>query len=121
MSYTCFVEFDSPISNWSEAISYSFGYQGGGGASGMGTGSSRASVSGFTFTKKPDSLSAKLFQHSAAGTRFATVWAELYRDDDEDPYLTYELTDVIISSYQINGTAETLGLNYKKVGYSYFT
>ena len=120
MSYTCFVEFDSPVSNWCEATSYSFGYQGGGGGA-MGGGTSRASVSGFNFTKRPDSLSARLFQHSASGTRFATVWAELYRDDDEDPYLTYELTDVIISSYQISGTAEAVGLNYKKIGYSYFT
>ena len=116
MAYQCFVEFDSPISNYCEAISYSFGYQGSPAAGGA---RSQASVNGLNFTKGRDSLSPQLMQYCATGTRFATVWVEIYRDDENDPYLTYELSDATINSFQLNGERDAVGLNYKTMKYSY--
>jgi type VI protein secretion system component Hcp len=84
------------------------------GASGLaGGGSLTAQLNGMQFTKGRDSLSNALVQHCAAGTVFDTVWVELCKDTDSDPYLTYTLSSVVISSVNSGGNGESVGLNYK--------
>ncbi len=118
MAYQCFVEFDSPVSDYCEAPSYSFGYQSRPVAGGA---RSQASAQGLNFTKRRDSMSAKLMQHCATGTRFAMVWVEIYRDDEDDPCLSYELSDATIASFQSDADRDSVGVNYKAIKYNYFS
>ena len=101
------VSFSSPISDYCQAESASMSAA----ASPMARGVPRqAQVRDFHFTKPQDALSPKLFQAYSQGTKFPWVWVELYLKTTILPYLTYQLTDVFIVSYQPSGhTGSYLG------------
>ena len=63
-------------------------------------------------TKGRDSLSDALVRHCAAGTVFDTVLVELCKNADSDPYLTYTLSSVVVSSVSSDGSGEFVGLDY---------
>ena len=108
--YSAYVEFSKPINSYCEARSYNFG-MGSSPIAGGATG--KAQLHDFQFTKDIDSLSPSLFQHVCAGTVFGTVWFEIYRNDEEDPYVTYTMSNVVISSLHTAGNVEHVGLNFK--------
>lgn len=116
----CFVEFSKPISDYCEAKSYSFGFHP---SSSPYAGGARnnAQLHNVYFTKGRDSLSGGFMQACAAGTRFADVSIELYRDADSDVYMVYALKDVIIASFNSSAKGEeSVGLDYKTMKQSYF-
>ena len=106
-----YVEFSKPVDDYFAATSFSVGT--GMGSGGLaGGGSLRAQLHDMQFTKGRDSLSDALMQHCAAGTVFSTVLVELCKDADSDPYLTYTLSSVVISSVNSGGSGEYVGLDY---------
>src|SRR5262245_34160993 len=113
-----YIEFDKPIDDYCEATSCQFG---GSAPRAAGGGAYRASANGLTFTKDRDSISGKLMQHCATGTVFKAVWVELYRDEDSDVYMTYELSDAIISAVQVSGEHESVEINFSKAKAEYFS
>jgi type VI secretion system secreted protein Hcp len=116
--YLAYVDFGKPIDDYCEATSYGFGMSHGGLLAGGATG--KVQFYDMHFTKGRDSLSPAIMQHCAAGIRFSRVSVELYRDADSDVYMIYNLSDVIIASWQSSGKGESVGLNYKSMKQTYF-
>lgn len=118
---TIWAEFSSPIGKYFEAISASSGMgvrQVAGGARG------KAQYGDFQITKRSDKLSQTLVQHCARGTVFALVTLEFYNKADI-LHLTYQLTNVIITSFQSGGSGggvptESLSLNAESMSYEYY-
>ena len=109
---TAYVEFSTPIDDYCEAKAFHFGMASSpfaGGATG------KAQPNDFQFTKNVDSLSPSLFQQVCSGRVFDTVWFEMYRGDDENPYVTYTMSSVVISTLHTAGNIEHVGLNFKAV------
>jgi|ERR1017187_952629 type VI protein secretion system component Hcp len=113
-----YVTFSEPVNDYFTASSCSIGTSIGGGYL-AGSGSVTAQLHGMQFTKGRDSLSDALMQHCAAGTVFSTVLVELCKDADSDPYLTYTLSSVVISSVNSGGSGEYVGLDYSAAKGSY--
>lgn len=82
---------------------------------------SRPSFSEVVFTKTLDISTNDILAAMAKGKALATVKISFVRDDGEEGfnYLTYELSDVLISSYSVSSGGETpsesVGLNYAKL------
>ena len=114
----CYVEFGKPMDDYCEASSYSFGM----GSSNILAGTNRkASMHDLTFTKENDSMSRKIWQACMAGTPFATVWVEFYRDEDSDAYAVFTLGNVIVSSISTRGSKDTVGLNFATMKSDYIS
>jgi type VI secretion system secreted protein Hcp len=119
---TIWAEFSSPIGKYFEALSASSGMgvrQVAGGARG------KAQIGDFQLTKRSDNLSQKLMLHCASGTVFAVVTLEFY-DKTDILYLTYKLTNVLITSFHSGGSGsdgapmESLSLNAEATSSDYF-
>ena len=107
-----YVEFSKPVDDYFAATSYSIGTPVGSSYL-AGGGSITAQRHGMQFTKARDSLSDAVLRHCAAGTVFDTVWVELCRDADSDPWMTYTLSGVQISAVSSGGAGESVSLDYK--------
>jgi type VI secretion system secreted protein Hcp len=88
----------------------------------------RANHQDLSFTKYVDIASTDLIKHCWAGTHFGKLTLAQYRSAGNDTkdveFLTVELEDVVISSYQIGGGGgdipiESISLAYGKVTYKY--
>lgn len=96
------------------------------GAGGARTGAGKAAVHDISITKTVDKASPKLFQACTSGKHFPTVKITL-RKAGGKPYLTYKLTDVLVSSYQLAKAGaspipeEHISLNFTKIEISYKT
>jgi hypothetical protein len=96
------------------------------GAGGARTGAGKTAVHDISITKTVDKASPKLFQACTSGKHFPTVKITL-RKAGGKPYLTYKLTDVLVSSYQFakaGGSTipeEHISLNFTKLEISYKT
>ncbi|HEY5793605.1 MAG TPA: type VI secretion system tube protein Hcp [Bosea sp. (in: a-proteobacteria)] len=118
---TIWAEFSSPIGKYFEALAASSGMgvrPTAGGARG------KAQYGDFQLTKRTDNLSPMLVQHCARGTAFALVTLEFYNKADI-LQLTYQLTNVIITSFQSGGRGdgvptESLSLNAESMSYEYY-
>ncbi|MDA0164598.1 type VI secretion system tube protein Hcp [Solirubrobacter ginsenosidimutans] len=106
-----------------------FGFGGknsaGGGASGGG-GAGKVAFSDVTFSKLYDASSPKLFQRLATGQHIPSVTFSFRRPGGANgaQFLTYKLSDVIVSSYDQGGSKERpllerVELNFAKVEISY--
>ena len=83
------------------------------------------SISEVVVTKPQDSSSARLFNESLQG-KGVKVTIDFVEDDNEAPYMSIELENVLISSYSISGSGgdsnnrpiESLSLNFTKITFS---
>jgi type VI secretion system secreted protein Hcp len=82
---------------------------------------SRPNFSELTFSKTVDISTNDIIVAMSKGKALATVMISFVRDNGEDgfTYLTYELTDVFISSYSVSSGGETpmesVSLNFAKI------
>jgi type VI secretion system secreted protein Hcp len=81
-------------------------------------------------TRPLDKSSVKLAEACAKGTLFDKVQIHLSTQikEQEEPYLKYDLENVIITSYSFNGSAsgspqpmESITLNFTKINWTYVT
>jgi len=106
--YEVYVVFSDPIDDWCKAKSVSFAMS----TKAFATGPARtAQTRDVVFTKLSDALTPAIFRYSLSGRVFKNVWVEFYRDDDEDPYLTRTLNDVVISSVNSGKGTESISLS----------
>ena len=96
-----------------------------GGSTGAGSGAGKVSVHDISITKRIDKSSPVLFKYCSTGKHIPEVTITL-RKAGGKPYLTYTLSNVVISSVQAGGSAradqqptETLSLNFTKVEIKY--
>lgn len=110
-----------------QVASTSFGVSNSGsGGSNTGSGSGKAAVQDIHFTKQVDKSSPNLFINCCTGKHFPTAKITLRKAGDKPlEYLTMDLTEVFISSYNVAGhdsggiAQESFSLNFAKVTYNY--
>jgi len=109
-----------------EVLSFSFGFSNFLSASaGSGAATGRATFHDLSFTHKIDKASPVLMQSCATGVHIPTATISVRKSGQSQDYLTYDLTDVIITSAQIGGNpggdgpVEQISLNYAKVKVGY--
>jgi type VI secretion system secreted protein Hcp len=97
-----------------------------GGGAGGGGGAGKVAFSDVTFSKLYDASSPKLLQRLATGQHIPSVTFSFRRPGTTDgaPFLTYKLSDVVVTSYQQGGAKERplleqVALNFAKVEISY--
>ena len=103
-----------------------FGFSFVGSSKSTGAGAGRASFNEFVITKQVDKSSPKLALACATGKHFPKVTITLRKaGGTKQQYLTYTLTNAIISSYQTGGSGhnvtptESLSLNFTKIQFTY--
>ena len=77
-----------------------------------------------SITKRTDKSSALLMQYNSTGKHIGKVYLDLGGSRDRQRYMTYELTNVRISSYEPSASGggvpmETITLNYEKFKQAY--
>lgn len=110
-----------------DILSFSWGEtQHGSHASGGGGGVGKVSMQDLHFTKRIDKASPKLMLACADGTHLKTVEISCRRaGKDQQEYLKYKLSDVLVSSYQVGGSQgevvpmEQLSMNFAKIEVEY--
>lgn len=106
-----------------DLLAVSFATGGGTSSSGSGGGAGKVKFHDISITKYVDKSSAKLALFCANGKHIPKATITLRKAGKT--YLTYTLTDVLISSYQTGGFAqdkqptETLSLNFTKIEIQY--
>jgi len=108
--------------------SWSFGAaQAGSSATGGGGGAGKVAMQDFHFVMKTNKASPKLFLACATGDHIkkATLYCRKAGKDQQE-YLNWELTDILVSSYQTGGSAhgdvlptDQISLNFSKIGAEY--
>jgi hypothetical protein len=102
-------------------LNFATGAHGAGGGGGAGSSAGKVSVHDISITKQVDKASPKLAQFCANGKHIPNVKIEMRKAGKT--YLTYTLTNVVISSYQTGGHAdqpsESLSLNFTKIEIKY--
>lgn len=89
-------------------------------AAGSGLRAGKAVAGPLVITKYPDSSSVKLFLATASGTHIKKgVVAFVRRGESPTIVLSYELADVLITSYAASNAYETLELNFTSILLSY--
>jgi type VI protein secretion system component Hcp len=108
-------------SNTFSATGYSFGAnQETSGTGGGGGGTGKATVLPLSATKKFDECSPAIFGGVVTGKHFATVEL-VHQDDDGNTILTINLSDALITSYQISGAQfdafpqEFIKIDFRKI------
>lgn len=106
--------FDSKVSNTGSVAS------GGGGSTG------KASLSDFSITKAIDAASPVLALDSARGKHFTEASIEIYRPGTTTPYMTYNLSDVLITLVHDHGAGivgrqslEEIALNFRAIEWEF--
>jgi len=110
-------------------LSYSWGVANtaGGVSAAGGRGAGKASPSSFAIMKRSDVASPSLFQACATGLHSKEMTVTVRKaGGDQLEYLTYKFTDVMVSSYQSNGSPggddvpiESVSFDYGKVEIKY--
>lgn len=113
---------DDKHKNWIELAGYSFGISVAENASSARGGAGKMVFSTFDLFKGVDVSSPKLFQAAATGKHIPQVDIEVLKGGQK-PYkfLTYRLSDVVITSYKsgVAAAKDRLGLGYAKIKISY--
>lgn len=100
--------------------SFTFGASNTATTTGGGAGAGKANVSDLQVTKAFNECSPALFGAVVTGKHFASAKL-VHADGNGNPVLTVDLTDVLITSYQISGSAgpnvpmESVGFAYGKI------
>jgi len=111
--------------DWIELQSFSFGSSNSstiGSATG-GAGAGKVKFNEFTIKKTTDSASPNFFKASTTGKRDnCTVEMDRGHTSEQQPYMTFEFHDVLVSSYQSGGhggfqPSESISLNFTKIEY----
>ena len=111
------VEFSSPINDSCEVSLFSVGTRFPAIAGGIAR---TAQVRDVQFSKSADSLTCKLMQYYATGTRFSTVTIKSYRHAKGAVFMSYKCSDVVIDSMHSDSLGESIGLNCGSIKESYF-
>lgn len=109
-----------------EAISsFSWGVSQTRSSTGEGGDAGRVVFSDVSFTKPVTQLSGALFLGCISGKHFSSVVVTVAKKkgkDKKEPYLTYTLSDVVVSSYSVSGregsTTDTITLTYDSIDYT---
>jgi type VI secretion system secreted protein Hcp len=100
---------DDAYKTWIEILSFSWGLSNPttpGSATG-GSGAGKVSLSDFSISKTLDSSSPSLFKNCCSGMHYATGTIKLRKAGGSQlVYLTYNLTQVFVSSYSIGSSGE---------------
>lgn len=111
-----------------EVLGWSWGLQNSGTThTATGGGAGKASVSDLKITKKTDRSSPRLALRTASGMHVPSAQLTAYRPDrNGEPvaYLVFQMEDVIITSYSMEGSVsedarETVSLNFARFEYTY--
>ena len=113
---------------WTELHSFTGAiHKSGVGASGSSRNAGSAIFEDMNITKTIDTSTPKLLKSMAHGERIKKVEIHVCTTTKkgQQPYLKYELSDCMISNYQIAGTGqdranESMSLNFTKIKESYF-
>lgn len=115
---------DSNHSEWIEIQSYSWGLsQTGSFSTGAGGGAGKVSMQDFSFTKRLDKSTPKLMEYCATGNHIKDAVLHVARTkNDQQTYLEYKLSDVLVSSYSpacssggSDGPVDQISLNFTKI------
>lgn len=115
---------------WIEIYSFSMGASNPSsiGTSGAGAGAGKADLSSFSFMKKTDGASPKMFQMCCEGKHFPKAQLVLNKagGDKSISYLKYDFTEVFVDSIQWSGAsggddtpAESVSLSFGAVNVTY--
>lgn len=110
-----------------EILSFSWGATNAGStAGGGGGGAGKVSMQDFHFTKHYSKASPVLMQATASGKHFKTADLVLRKaGKDQQEFLKYKLSDVIITSYQTSGSGDvpmdSVSINFAKIEVEYKT
>jgi type VI secretion system Hcp family effector len=118
---------DQRHKDWIEIVAYNFGVNQSTSASASsngGAGSGRASLSDFSFSKRLDKSSARLFEASCSGEHIKELTLCLYRAGGEKlKYYEVRLEEVIISDFSQNGESgeplEEVQINFGRINIVY--
>ncbi len=117
---------DSAHQGWIEVESVNWGGPNRSRLSRMQTSEPRMGSSGsLVITKRTDKSSANLFQYSNSGEHIPNMWVITPEKRGTEPFLKYELTDVIISSFVAGGSGgestmmEEVTFSYRKIQWDY--
>ena len=77
-----------------------------------------------SITKRTDKSSAALLQYNSTGKSIEKMYIDMRSSRDRQPYIRYELTNVMITSFEPGGSGggvpmETITLNYDKIKIDY--
>jgi type VI secretion system secreted protein Hcp len=109
-------------------LSFSFGAtQGGTHAFGGGGGAGKVSMQDFHFMMTVNKASPKLFLACATGEHIKSALLTCRKaGKEQQEYLKIKFTDLLVSSYQVNGTGESnhlptdsISLNFSKIEWDY--
>jgi len=119
---------DDGHKDWINLESWSWGATQTATGSGGGGGAGKVSVDSFSFGKTVDKSSPKLFESLTSGKHIKNATIELCIHSEEGTrslcYLTIQLSDIIVSSYQIGGSGgdvptDQFSLNFAKIEFEY--
>ena len=139
MAFDCFLKIDGvpgestddKHKDWIEILSFSHGLSqpsSGSVSSGGARSAERCDHQDLSVVKSLDKASPKLSLFCCNVTHVANVKLELFRaTGDKQKYMEYILTDVIVSSHRLGGSAEggeslpleEVGFNYGKIEWTY--
>jgi len=108
--------------NWIQLTDVSFGLSAEQAPAAAGAGSrlAKASLTPLSVKKKWDASSIPIFQAAASGTLFKQAQIVFVRKGEgQTPYLTIDLGSVGVSSYEYANDAESLGLVFESIQFSY--
>ena len=114
---------DSKHKDWIDIQSYSFGATQTA-SSGGGGGAGKVKIQDLMITKTLDKSSPNLFLKCATGEHIKEVVITARKSGgNQQEFLKWKLTDVMISSYQVNGEGgiptEQISLNFAKIEFEY--
>jgi type VI secretion system secreted protein Hcp len=120
---------DAKHKDWIEVNSWSWGLSqsGGGATAGSGGRAGKVSVSDLSIMKRMDKSSPLLMRACCTGQHIKQVKVELCRSTgDKLPYMTYVMSDVLVTSLQPAGSSggddfpsESVSFNFAKIEWSY--
>ncbi len=115
---------DTGHKEWIEVLSYTLGFTPSiQGTPNLGSAAGKVNFQDLTFTVLQSKASPKLMEGCCTGQHFPKVVLDVAQPDAsgrQGAYLTYELQDVLISSYQTganseDGPLDTLAVTFQKV------
>ena len=115
---------DDRHKDWIDVVSFSHSVSVPVSASASGTTRGKAAVRDFIITKGIDKASPLLMQAALSGTVIPTIEFEVSRPGarEGEPYLKYELKEVLITSYRTSGSTsgdaipmESIALNFSEI------
>lgn len=113
-------EIDVEAWSWAETQGGTGGFSGGGGGAG------KVSMGDFNFTMRVNKASPKLFLYCASGKHIPEATLTCRRaGDEQQEYLKYKFTDILISSYQTGGSngdvvpMDNISFNFSKIEVEY--